>query len=39
MRGHYNNELWGLAVHPSKQVFYTVGEEGVLAKWDTPSRK
>jgi hypothetical protein len=29
-RGHYDGELWGLATHPSRQIFAT-GEGGVHA--------
>jgi len=39
MRGHFNNELWGLTVHPTQNTFYTVGEDGLLALWDSHSRK
>ena len=37
--GHYDGELWGLAVHPSLSQFYTVGEDNLLAYWDISSRK
>jgi len=33
MNGHFKDELWGLAIHPEKEEFITVGEDGVLAKW------
>lgn len=25
MRSHYNGELWGLATHPAREEFITVG--------------
>ena len=34
LRGHYDKELWGLAVHPFKNEYYTVGEDKLLAVWD-----
>lgn len=39
MKGHFSNELWGLCVHPNQGSFFTVGEEGLLAQWDTRTRK
>mmetsp|Transcript_16129 Transcript_16129/g.13676 ORF Transcript_16129/g.13676 Transcript_16129/m.13676 type:complete len:163 (+) Transcript_16129:1746-2234(+) len=41
MRGHYDDELWGLATHPnsSRNEFFTVGEDTMLASWDIGSRK
>jgi len=41
MRGHYDQELWGLAVHsnPKKNEFFTVGQDCMLACWDINSRK
>jgi WD40 repeat protein len=38
MRGHFDKELWGLTVHPDQNTFFTVGEEGLLAHWDTQTR-
>lgn len=26
--------MWGLAVHPKNQTFFTVGEDQLLAQWD-----
>jgi WD40 repeat protein len=37
-RGHYDHELWGLDVHPTKPSFVTVGEDFLLAKWDLTTR-
>jgi len=39
MRGHYNDELWGLTVNPNKGIFYTIGEDGLLGMWDSKTRK
>lgn len=38
IRGHFDGELWGLATHPSQGVYYTVGEDMMLASWDIASR-
>lgn len=34
MKGHYDGELWGLAVHTKNPQFFTVGEDNLLACWD-----
>ena len=34
MHGHYEGELWGLAISPNSTIYYTVGEENLLAMWD-----
>jgi len=34
MKGHYKNETWGLATHPSENVFSTLGDDGVVRLWD-----
>lgn len=39
MRAHYDSELWGLAVHPTKTEMITVGRDAMLAVWDMPTRK
>ena len=39
MRGHFDNELWGLAVHPKKNEYLTCGEDQLLASWDIATRK
>ena len=39
IQGHFDFELWGLAVHPSKPEFATVGEDFLLAKWSIANRK
>jgi len=33
IKGHFDNELWGLAVHKNNKEFFTVGEEKLLACW------
>jgi len=38
-RGHYDHELWGLTIHPSKAEFVTVGQDFLLAKWDINTMK
>jgi microtubule-associated protein-like 6 len=39
MRGHFNDELWGLAVHPSLPQVYTWGRDALLAIWDMKTRR
>ena len=39
LRGHWDKELWGLCVHPSDDVFYTVGEDKLLSLWDVKTMK
>jgi WD40 repeat protein len=39
LRSHSSGELWGLACHPNKKHFYTVGQEKMLAIWDIESRR
>lgn len=34
MQGHGTRELWGLASHPRKDEFVTVGDDGTLRVWD-----
>ena len=33
MQGHYEGELYGLVAHPKKEIFYTVGDDNILACW------
>lgn len=37
--GHSDRELWGLAVQPNSDYFYTCGEDYLLAKWSFSQRK
>ena len=39
IRGHWDKELWGLCTHPSKDIFYTCGEDKFLAVWDVQTQK
>lgn len=39
MRSHFEGELWGLATHPSKEEFITIGQDNMLAIWDIKNRK
>jgi len=34
VEGHAGNELWGLAVNPTKDEFATVGDDAFLRVWD-----
>ncbi|ETW03494.1 hypothetical protein, variant [Aphanomyces invadans] len=37
-QGHSQDELWGLAVHPTKPEFCTVGDDMTLRVWSTEHR-
>eukprot|EP00947_MAST-08B_sp_MAST-8B-sp1_P001903 g1903.t1 len=39
VQGHCSEELWGLALHPSKVEFATVGDDCTLRIWDCVSRR
>ena len=39
LRGHFDKELWGLCVHPKKDIYYTVGEDKLLGVWDIKTKK
>lgn len=39
MRAHYDGELWGLAAHPVKGEFTTIGQDNMLAIWDIKTKK
>lgn len=32
--GHSEGELWGLATHPSAEIFITSSEDGTVRLWD-----
>jgi len=38
LRGHFDKELWALAVHPKKDKYFTAGEDFMLAMWDIKTR-
>ena len=39
LRSHSVDELWGLACHPKQDLYYTVGQDCMLAIWDIKSRR
>lgn len=39
LRAHFDSELWGLALHPTKAEMITVGRDSMMAVWDMPTRK
>lgn len=39
MRSHFEGELWGLATHPVKEEFVTIGQDNMFAIWDIKTRK
>ena len=39
LKSHSDQELWGLATHPDKAEFLTVGRDGVLGVWDIAARR
>lgn len=39
VKAHFSGELWGLAVHPTKPQFCTVGDDQTLRIWDLVSRR
>lgn len=39
VRGHCNDELWGLACHPLKPQYVTVGDDKALKKWSIKDKK
>jgi WD40 repeat protein len=38
IKGHAEGELWGLAVHPNKEVFATGSYDGFLKFWDVRTK-
>ena len=39
MRGHFDSELWGLALHPTDQKVATMGRDCYLCVWDLKTHK
>lgn len=39
VQGHYDNELWGIASHPTLPLYATFGQDGLLSIWDITQRK
>ena len=39
MNGHYGEDLWGLATHPTRLEFITSGAENRIYLWDMESHK
>lgn len=39
MRSHCDGELWGLAPHPTKAEFVTIGQDNMLAIWSIDVRR
>ena len=34
VQGHGEGEIWGLATHPSKEVFASASDDGTIRIWD-----
>ncbi|CAM9399079.1 unnamed protein product [Ascophyllum nodosum] len=34
IRGHFRDQLWGLAAHPAKAEYSSSGDDGMLKEWD-----
>ena len=34
LKSHHNKEICGLATHPNKEQFLTVGQDSMLGVWD-----
>ncbi|XP_069464337.1 echinoderm microtubule-associated protein-like 6 isoform X1 [Ambystoma mexicanum] len=39
INGHMEGEIWGLAVHPSKDIFISASYDGTARIWDLASKK
>jgi hypothetical protein len=39
MRSHYDKEVCAIAAHPTNHEVLTAGREGILAIWDTESKR
>ena len=38
IRGHFDFELWAICMHPEEDIYYTAGQDKLLAEWDIESR-
>ncbi len=38
IRGHFDMELWALCMHPNRDIYYTAGQDKLLAEWDIESK-
>lgn len=34
INGHMQGEIWGLATHPSKDIFISASDDGTIRIWD-----
>ncbi|KAG7492916.1 hypothetical protein MATL_G00019970 [Megalops atlanticus] len=39
MNGHTRGEIWGLATHPSKDMFISASDDGTIRIWDLVDKK
>ena len=39
IKGHFDEELWGLSTNPTAPEFATIGEDNLLSIWDVRNRK
>ncbi len=39
MRGHFDSELWGLAVHPTQAKVATWGRDALVCVWDIETKQ
>ncbi|KAI1886390.1 hypothetical protein AGOR_G00213520 [Albula goreensis] len=39
INGHMQGEIWGLAAHPSKDVFISASDDGTIRIWDLADKK
>lgn len=38
VNGHMDGPIWGLATHPSRDVFLSAAEDGTIRLWDIPEK-
>lgn len=38
VNGHMDGSIWGLATHPSRDVFLSAAEDGTIRLWDIPEK-